>query len=44
MVMKPNFGSATEFLHNLEETVLFLWCQFAYLSGSNDANLLWVIM
>lgn len=36
--MKPISGSATEFLHNLEEVVSFLWCQFAYLSGSNAAQ------
>lgn len=43
-VMKPISGSATEFPRNLEEIIPFLWSQFAYLSGSNAANLLWVIV
>lgn len=43
-VMKPVSGSAAEFHRNLEDIISSLWSQFAYLSGSNAANLLQVIV
>lgn len=43
-VMKPVSGSAAEFHCNLEDIISSLWSQFAYLSGSNAASLLRVIV
>ena len=43
-VMKPVSDSAAEYPCNLEEIISFLWSQLAYLSGSNAASLLGVIV